>query len=518
MSVIGQKSLGNFVNGTWACTSGGVVFASSNPVHPAAGEIFRVVENSYQNTGAGTAAQKASAAWSALSRDERVAFVQKLIPAIDRHADELAEAITTETGKPIFFSNAEVGLLKTKIAQCVQQIADFEIKPTGLTAAQRVHYQGRGAYAVVGPSNFPVHMVHTYVIALLLTGNTVVVKVSDMSPLTAQIYGKIFKEAGLPDGVFNLVQGRHNMVNGMVTDPNIDGLVFTGSRTVGKILIQQLTDQGRSDDRAYSRLFNSSFELGSKNAALVLADADVKQTVRELVLGITTNAGQVCTGTDVIFCERSIANAIRDGLVIALGKIPTRQDPMDPQTWLGPLAGLTAYHRYEKLIQAAQKEKGLVWHHNPLLNLNPQTDGCFVPPALVEIKKGRKFFAARNTALLQEFFAPLGAFIVVEDREEAFRQAEALARLGGGLSSALFTADVDAGIRQFLSKRISGRLQVNTQSGGLSGLLPIEPQHGSGFGQPSGWLSLRMGVSVTGVAVSTYGAVAAHPILTALGI
>lgn len=452
-----DEFLGNYVDGRFVRPSDAAQrFTSHDPSRDHA-LVFEAASSQDAVGAAVEAARTAAKAWRRLGLEGRAAVLRRLQAALPRHAEGMAEAITAEMGKTIVEARAEVALLGQKIDGTLGQLShELPPAPAGAPGEQRFH--ALGVVGIIGPYNFPLHLVNTHLVPTLVTGNCVVVKPSEVTPLAAQRYAAWFAdpEVGLPPGVFNLVHGLGEVGAALVDAEAVNGLVFTGSYATGR-RIRQATF-----DRPWKKV---CLELGGKNPAVVLDDADLEQAVREITLGALLTTGQRCTATSRVVATPGIAEALRRRLVEVFERVLPGA-PTSPETFMGPLATRAAQTRFVAACAQARAE-GLA----PLVESRALPGGAYVTPAL---------YAAQGDepSVREEIFGPHVAFEVARDESEAFARAAASPY---GLSASLFSARAES-FERFYDEVPAGVLNFNRSTNGASGLLPF-----GGIGMSGNW-------------------------------
>jgi len=486
-----ENFLGHFIGGEFVRPSADArTFFSRNPAADHT-PVFEARADAGAVAAAVAAAEAAAPAWRRLGVEGRSAVLRRLQAALPRHAEALAQAITLEMGKTIAEARAEVSLLGQKIDGTIAQLAhELPPAPAGAPGEQRFH--ALGVVGIIGPFNFPLHLVNTHLVPTLLTGNTVVVKPSEVTPLSAQRYAAWFAdaEAAMPAGVFNLVHGLGDAGAVLVTHPAVRGLVFTGSYATGRRIREATFD---------SPWKKVCLELGGKNAAVVLEDADLDQAAREIVLGALLTTGQRCTATSRVVVTAAVASTLRDRLVAAFERV-VPGDPLRAETFMGPLANAAAHERFVEACARARHE-GL----RPLVEARTLPGGAFVTPALYEAR-------GDEPTVREEVFGPHVAFEVARDAVDAFARAAATPY---GLSASLFSADA-AAFERFYDEVPAGVLNFNRSTNGASGLLPFGGIGMSGNWHAAGSCAPRLSTYPVAVMTVPVGARTANPQLDAL--
>ncbi|HXW60256.1 MAG TPA: aldehyde dehydrogenase family protein, partial [Myxococcota bacterium] len=254
-----QCGLGNFINGSFV-SGGTITLTSKNPSNNFA-EVFTVETDLSYVEQAVLAAKNAAKSWGYLEQWQRNHYLLKLKESFKKNEQRLKDAISLEMGKIHSESLAEAQGLSSRIDLTIDK-GLTRVKTEELyNLRAKTRYHSQGAMAVVGPYNFPVHLLNGHVIPSLLTGNTVVVKPSEVCLLTAEIYAQCFSDAEFPPGVFNMLQGDARISKALCTHPLVDGVLFTGSYNTGRLLKELLLDQPHKI---------LALEMGGKNFAVVM--------------------------------------------------------------------------------------------------------------------------------------------------------------------------------------------------------------------------------------------------------
>jgi succinylglutamic semialdehyde dehydrogenase len=283
------------INGKWSAGNG-KPFTSLNPAKTEV--VWKGnAADANQVEQAVKAARKAFKSWSLLAYPERLAQVKKFGEVLLTFKSELAEAISQETGRPLWETTAEVGGMVGKIGISEKAFAErtgtVESEMAGSKAY--IRHKPHGVVAVFGPYNFPGHLPNGHIIPALLAGNTVVFKPSELTPKVAEITLKAWLESGLPDGVINLVQGEVDTGIALAGNPDIDGLFFTGSSNTGHLLHKQFAGQP-------GKIL--ALEMGGNNPLIVNGVSDIDAVVHDLVQSAFITTGQRCTCARRIFIEQ----------------------------------------------------------------------------------------------------------------------------------------------------------------------------------------------------------------------
>src|SRR4051812_39761177 len=324
-------------------------------------------------------AKRAFPAWAATDTEERAGILARAAALIEERAKELAAVLTSEQGKPILEARGEV----THLAHGVRYYAEAATKVRGAyqelpsafgPAYGQVIRRPMGVCAAITPYNFPLTLLGTKVAPALTSGNTVVAKPAATTPLATLEVARIFAEAGVPDGVLNVVTGRGSVVGDALTGhPDVRRIAFTGSTEVGRHVASIAAPQMK-------RL---SLELGGSDPVIVCADADVDAAVKAVIIGRYWNAGQACLGCKRVFVHDSVFDAFVSQLVERVG----RYEPGDgtvkaekPKLRMGPIHTRTGR---DELLE--QIEDGFDTGGDLLIGggTGSQDTGFFLEPAVI---------------------------------------------------------------------------------------------------------------------------------------
>lgn len=413
------------------------------------------------------AARSAFLVWSLRPLEERKAYMVALKQALTARARDLALLIAREIGKPLWEAEGEVQAALAKIDVTLSDglalVAPREMGGPSQSYAFRPH----GVAAILGPFNFPLHLVHGHVVPALVTGNTVVVKPSELAPTIGQLYAECCDAAGLPAGVFNLVQGGPSMGARLAAHADVDAVMLTGSYAVGQAIKRATLEQ------AHKLL---ALELGGRNPAIVLADANLDKAVHDVLWGAFVTAGQRCSGTAVALVERALLEPFARRLEQKLAGLRAG-DPLAPDVFMGPLISEAARARYLEALRAAEGGGVLVRYRGREPQGVPR--GAYVGVSVHEV------LAPRGLAYeFEELFGPDLALETVEDLDHAIARANDSPY---GLSVSVF-----GGERAFeyaLPRLRYGCVNWNAPTCGASSRLPFGGTRRSGNHRPAALFS-----------------------------
>jgi aldehyde dehydrogenase (NAD+) len=426
-----------FINGKWVASSGDGVISVTSPVTEET--VATIPAGSAEDVDlAARAAADAFPAWSQTSVDERVEMLHRLARLTEARTDEITRAVVSEIGQPERIARESQG------AAAVEDLRSIAESLPGITWEERVGHTmvAREAAGVVGaitPWNGPMRMVCMKAGAAIAAGCTVVLKGTEVAPLSSFIFAEIVAEAGLPDGVFNLVSGTGpDIGEALVTHPLVDMVSLTGSVRAGR-RVMELASQS---------VKKVALELGGKSANMILEDADLEQAVNVGIEDAFRNSGQVCGGLSRMLVPRSrLAEA--EELAVRKAESYVLGDPYDPATTLGPVANANQQQRVRDYIRSGLEE-GV-----RLLTGGPEAPeglerGYFVRPTI---------FSGDNTSRIarEEIFGPVVVIVPFDSEDEAFDIAN---DTDYGLAGAIWAGDEDRA--RALARRLrAGRIRIN---------------------------------------------------------
>jgi succinylglutamic semialdehyde dehydrogenase len=316
--------------------------------------------------------------------------------------------------------------------------------------------------AVLGPFNFPAHLPNGHIVPALATGNTVVFKPSDLAPAVGEWLWRALRDAGLPSGVFELVQGRAETGRALALHSDVDGVLFTGSYAVGRALQQATLDQP-------GKLL--ALELGGKNGMIVWRDADLPLAVAEAALSIAATTGQRCSSLSRVFVARALADEFADRLAKALGGLVIGP-PLEPGVFMGPLVSRAAFERVTRFRAQAAAAGGERIFRGETNRIAP-----YIAPSLVRFASLDQSHPYQR----EEIFGPEAALYTVDDLDEAIA---AVNDSDYGLAASLISAD-RAVYEHCVGRIRTGVLNWNRGTIGASGRLPFGGGKKSGNDRPA---------------------------------
>jgi betaine-aldehyde dehydrogenase len=445
-------------------------------VNPATEEpIAELQRAGVEETDAAVARAKAAfPAWSAVTPTDRARLLRRLATLVEEHGEELARIESRNVGKPISGARAEVAM----VAQVFHFYAGAVDKHYGesIPVAGGVDVTFREPLGVVGlivPWNFPLNIASWKLGPALACGNTVILKPAELTPLSASRLGELALEAGIPEGVVNVLVGKGSVVGTrLVEHPDVAKIGFTGSTEVGRTVMEG----------AAAHVKRVTLELGGKSANIVFADADLERAAAAAPYAVFDNAGQDCCARSRILVQESVYDEFLGYLVDATRQVRVG-DPDDEATEMGPL--ISAEHR--ESVRAYVDETPVAFRGEV-----PESDvGFWFPCTLVEASNDDR--VAR-----EEVFGPVAAVIPFADEAEAVRLANDTPY---GLSGSIWTRDGARALRVARGVQ-AGVLSVNSNSS-VRVSTPFGGMKQSGFGRELGMHGLEGYSEVKNVFLST---------------
>jgi aldehyde dehydrogenase (NAD+) len=434
----------NFIGGEWRAAESGRTFAQHNPafLHEVTGTF---ADSSAADIDAAIAAARAAfPAWRALSPLARKAYLDRALRAMIARRDEIAAVITCENGKAMREARGEVDSaikeMDYQIAEGVRLCGQTVPVEVGGTLAYSTR-EALGPVAIVTPWNFPFNVPSRKGTPALMGGNTVVLKPASLTPRAGLLFTELLAGSGLPPGVINCVTGGGGSVGAaLVADARIKAVSFTGSTPVGKSI--QLA--------AARNLTPAQLELGGKNPAIVLPDADLDLAVAEIVKGAFACSGQWCTSTSRVIVLEETAGELTERLVAAARALVVR-DGTAEDCGMGPVCGAKQKADILGYIAKGRAEGARLLTGGAPLAGADYDHGCFIEPTVFDR------VTPSMTIAREEIFGPVLVIITVRSFEEAIDVANGVAF---GLSSSIFTNDLRSALT-YMERAEVGLAHVN---------------------------------------------------------
>jgi alpha-ketoglutaric semialdehyde dehydrogenase len=441
---------------------GDEVAADINPAAPA--EQVATVSLAGREVAADAveAAACAFVSWRETPPPERGDVLRRAADLVEERADAIGRDLAREEGKTLPEAIGET----RRAAAILRYYAGQTLEPDGETypshSTVTFLYARRepvGVVTAITPWNFPIAIPAWKIAPALAFGNTVAWKPAEIVPLTSTHLATALVDAGLPDGVLNLVLGRGSVIGDtVVAHERVDAVTFTGSNAVGLAIQRKAIESGKK----------VQLELGGKNPAVVLADADLELAAEQVARGAFLSAGQKCTATSRVIVEQPVLDELGERLAELARSWPVG-DPLDEATKIGPLSSQTQLETVSGYLELAQRESARVLAGG---ERRDNGGGYFVAPTVLAD------LPASSRVVREEIFGPVAALLPAD----SYEQAVALANdTPFGLTAALFTNDLEKALR-FARDARAGVVKVNQESAGLEFQAPFGGMRASSSG------------------------------------
>ena len=402
------------------------------------------------------AARKAQAGWGRMPWRERLAMLRRAAALVRERKYELAAIMALEVGKNRLESMGDAEESADLIEYYCGQVeeADGFVRPMGrITPIEQNTDVLRpyGVFACIAPFNFPLALSAGMSSAALAAGNTVVYKPAEDTPWTGLKMYEVYRDAGLPAGVFNLLVGRREDIGDPLWQhPDVDGVVFTGSRAVGLRIHRGLTGRW---------IKPCLLELGGKNAAIVLPSADLDAAAEGVMRSAFSLQNQKCSATSRVYVHRDVAEPF-EARLLARTRAIVIGDPTERDVWFGPVINAQAVDRYEQGLAQARAEGTMLLDGGRLTD-GPLARGYYVAPAIARLPLTSSLFR-------EELFVPLLAIGHVESLDQALAETNAA---DYGLTAGIFSGD-EAEVARFFDDVEAGVCYANKRTGATTGAWP----------------------------------------------
>jgi aminomuconate-semialdehyde/2-hydroxymuconate-6-semialdehyde dehydrogenase len=477
-----QKIL-NFINGEFREPVSGKFIDNYNP---AEGKVYSYVADSDERDVklATDAARNAFDSWSSMPVNQRASILENIATGLDQRLDQLAMAESIDSGKPFALAKTlDIPRASANIRFFSSALIHFssEAHITGNEAINYTIYSPAGVAGCISPWNLPLYLFTWKIAPALAAGCTVVAKPSELTPMTAFLLASICKEAGLPDGVLNIIQGLGSKAGqAIIENPDIAVISFTGGTVTGKKIASTAAP-------LFKRL---SLELGGKNPNIIFADADFEKALTTSLQSSFSNQGEICLCGSRIFVEEAIfedfvAEFVKRTQQLIVG------DPLHDNTKIGALISEQHLRKVQGYIELAKSEGGKILCGGKKIDLPGRcADGYFMSPAVVI---GLSETCRTNQ---EEIFGPVVTIMPFSDEQEAINFANCTPY---GLSATLWTQDLSRAHRVSAQVK-SGIIWVNcwlfrdlrTPFGGMKQ---------SGIGREGGWDALKFFLEAKNVCI-----------------
>lgn len=460
----------NYIGGEWAEPVGGEYLANINPADRS--DVVGEFPNSTAEDAraAIAAAKDALTSWAGLSAQARGEFLRKAADILEKRLEEVARGLMREEGKSLPEAKGETlrGVTLLRYYAMQTMLPDGDVIPSA--SAKTFLYTKRvplGVVALITPWNFPVAIPIWKAAPALAFGNTVVLKPSELAPLTSYRIAECFHEAGLPAGVLNVLFGQGTRVGDVLTShPDVAAISFTGSVKTGRLLSSQANAYGKK----------VQLELGGKNAAIVLADANMEQAVGLTIQGAFKSAGEKCTATSRAIVEAPIYDEFKARIVEKTQSLKLGPGD-DAEAYLGPVISEAAQQNILVAVERARGEGAEI-----LCGGKKPDDlkaGFYVEPTILD------GVSPDSRIAQEEVFGPVLVLLKADNPDHAL---DLMNGVDYGLSASLFTRSIDAALN-FADRAQAGLVRVNGETAG------VEPQAPFGGMKASSSYSKEQGLA-----------------------
>lgn len=465
--------LENFIGGKFAAPINNQYL---DCINPATAEIFALIPNSNDQDvdSAVVAANAAFSSWSVTPVEERFKILNRIADLIDENLEKLALAETNDNGKPLWLSkrmdipraSSNFRFFATAIMHFATESHSMENKAINYTLRQPI-----GVVGCISPWNLPLYLFTWKIAPAIAAGNCVIAKPSEVTPITAYLLSKICIEAGLPNGVLNIVHGIGTTCGeAIVKHKEIKAISFTGSTRAGE----------RIASIAAPMFKKLSLELGGKNPAIIFADCDWEKMMRETIRSSFTNQGQICLCSSRILIEASIYEKFKNEFVEQVQALIIG-DPLNDVSKQGAIVSKVHFDKIIACIETAKQEGGtILCGGNPVKMEGRCSNGYFIEPTVIE------GLSPNCTTNMEEIFGPVVTLQSFNTEEEALQLANAS---NYGLAATIWSQDISKANR-VAAKVESGIVWINCWL--LRDLrTPFGGVKNSGVGREGGWEALK---------------------------
>jgi succinylglutamic semialdehyde dehydrogenase len=408
------------------------------------------------------AARAAFPDWARRPPEERIAVMRRFADLAAASKESLADLIARETGKPLWEARTEVDTVVNKVAISIRAYEE-RTGTRDLGAGARLRHKPHGVLAVLGPYNFPAHLANGHMVPALIAGNAVVFKPSEKTPASGEMLIRLYREAGVPEGVARLLIGGPDQGRALSAHPDIDGLLFTGSARTGLALNRQFADTPEKI---------LALEMGGNNPILVWDADDLGAAAALIVQSAYLSAGQRCTAARRLIVRDGLHKPLLAEVEALIDRILIGAPHAEPQPFMGPVIDNDAADALiEAFLSLVERGAQVI---RPLDR--PDADRPFLTPALIDVTE----VADRPDA---ELFGPVLQLVRVPDFEAAIAEANATRY---GLSASLIGGD-QALFDRFWTGARAGIVNWNRPTNGASSAAPFGGVGLSGNHRPSAY-------------------------------
>ncbi|QTJ70770.1 aldehyde dehydrogenase family protein (plasmid) [Rhodococcus sp. ZPP] len=437
-------------------TSSSSIFKRFDPAHLSEETGTFAEADAHHVQEAYAAAAAAACGWAAMPAGQRGAILSRAADLLEGRTEEAARRLTADMGKAIRDARGEVrrsvAVFRYFANEVSQPIGDTYPGSSADTFLMTVE-EPAGVVCVITPWNFPLAIPAFKLSPALAFGNTVVWKPAEAASGSAVLLTEVLLEAGVPPGVLNMITGNGRTLSPALTgDPRLCALTFTGSNAVGVRLRQAVAD----------RNVKVQLELGGKNPAIVLSDADVDDAATQISRGAMLSAGQRCTATSRVYVQRDVARSFCHRLVEEVERL-TVGDPYQETTDVGPLASVDQCGTVGGYLRLAYDEGATFLTGREQDEVGHGDGNCFVTPTVLT------GVSSNSRLMREEIFGPVVVVTAVDDYEDALTAANDTVF---GLSAAIFTSRIGT-VMDFIRRSRSGLVHVNRETAGIEPHVPF---------------------------------------------
>lgn len=465
MQTVKGQIFKNYINNSWIESKSQNTIASKNPANK--DEVVGYVQASQKEDldKAVQAANNARKEWRKLGQASRGQMLFKVADILEANLDDIAETMTREMGKTLPEAKGEtargVAILRYYAGEGMRKEGDV-IPSSDKDALMITKRVPLGVVGIITPWNFPVAIPIWKIAPALVYGNAVVFKPATEGAVTAAKVIECFSEAGLPEGVLNLVTGSGSVIGQALIDhPLLNGISFTGSGNTGDLVAESASARG----------IKYQLELGGKNPVIVTKDADIDSAVDGVISGAFRSTGQKCTATSRVIVEYEIFESFKEKLVEETKKI-TIGDGLEDSTWMGPCASESQFETVTKYIEIGKREGATLVYGGEKMSGEDYDNGYYVSPAIFENVK------TDMTIFQEEIFGPVIALVKSDNLSDAIDIAN---NTKYGLSASIFTSNVGS-VLNFIDDIEAGLVRINSESAGVELQAPFGGMKSSSVG------------------------------------
>jgi len=468
-----MEKLQNYIDGELVAPANGKYIDNYNP---STGKVYSLIPDSGDEDvkKAVDAANRAFPAWAAMRKEERSNILMRIADLLEKRLEEFAIAETMDNGKPLWLSKSmDIDRAISNIRFYATGLMHFASEAHSMEGAA-INYTLRDPIGVVGcisPWNLPLYLFTWKIAPALATGNCVIAKPSEITPMTSYMLSRLCIEAGLPKGVLNIIHGLGGRAgNAIVSHPEIKAISFTGGTKTGGMIASIAAPM-------FKKL---SLELGGKNPVVIFADCNWDKMMKTTLNSSFTNQGEICLCGSRIMVERSAYEKFKTEFVEKTKALKVGP-PMEDNSRMGAIVSKPHYEKILSYIELAKQEGGkILCGGKPIKMQGEQADGWYIEPTVVE---GLPYNCRTN---MEEIFGPVVTIMPFDTEEEAMQIANSTEY---GLTSMLWTENLTRA-HTLAEKLRSGIVWINCWL--LRDLrTPFGGVKNSGVGREGGWEAMR---------------------------